>query len=84
MRRHKSSIGLLLVITVVGLFVSTCVPMPKSVLHSTHAFTAIVLHSTAISGVSLSASLWKPYVAVNTGSPSSGTELINLLCSRLC
>jgi len=84
MAQHKTGIGLLLVVTVVALFVSTCVPMPVSVLHNSHHLTSIAFHSTPASGITLAASLWRPNLVVSTESPASGTDLINRLCSRIC
>src|SRR6185369_4517306 len=83
MAQHKTGIGLLLVVTVVALFVSTCVPMPVSVLHRSRRRTGLAFHSTRAAGVVLAASLWRSNLVVSTESPASGTDLINRLCSRI-
>ncbi len=84
MSRYRNSIGLLLIVAVVALFVSTCVPMPKSVLHSAHAVTAGVLASVHSFGPTLTASLWRHHVATGPEWLASGTDLINRICSRIC
>ncbi len=84
MSRYRNSIGLLVVIAVVALFVSTCVPMPKSVLHSSHAVTAGFLTTAHAFGPVLTASLWRHHVAAGPEWLASGTDLINRICSRIC
>jgi len=84
MARYRNSIGLLLVIAVVALYVSTCVPMPKSVLHSSHAFTSGFLATAHAFGPVLAASLWRHQVAAGPEWLASGTDLINRICSRIC
>jgi len=81
---YRNSIGLLLIIAVVAVFVSTCVPMPKSLLHSTHAVTAGFLASVHSFGPVLTASLWRHHVSAGPEWLASGTDLINRICSRIC
>jgi hypothetical protein len=84
MTRYRNSIGLFLVMAVVALYVSTCVPMPKSVLHSSHALTVVFLHSATAFGPVLVTSLWRPHLNAGPDSIASGTDLINRICSRIC
>jgi hypothetical protein len=83
MARYRSSIGLLLTVAVVALFVSTCVPMPKSVLHVSHAVTAALITSHTFGPV-LTATLWRHHLAAGPEWLASGTDLINRICSRIC
>ncbi len=84
MARYKDRIGLLLVITVVAVYISTCVPMPTSLLHSSHAVTAFFSHSAHSLGPVLMASLWRHQLAPESDLFASGTDRINRLCSRIC
>jgi hypothetical protein len=84
MARYKRGIGLLLVVAVVALYVSTCVPMPKLVRHSSHSLTAVFFHSANTFGPALVASLWRPHLTASPDSIASGTDLINRICSRIC
>ncbi len=84
MARYRNSIGLLLIVAVVAVFVSTCVPMPKSVLHSSHAVTAGFLASFPSIGHLLTASLWRQHVPAGPEWLASGTDLINRICARIC
>jgi hypothetical protein len=84
MARYKSSVGLFLIVAVVALFVSTCVPMPKSFLHGSHSVAAVFFHSANNFGPVLSASLWRPQFMASSEWFASGTDRINRLCSRIC
>lgn len=83
MARYRDSIGFLLIVAVVALYVSTCVPMPKSVLHSSHSVAAFFNSAPGIGPV-LVASLWRPHLTASPDLFSSGTDLINRICSRIC
>ena len=84
MIRYRSSIGLLLVMAVVALFVSTCVPMPKSLLHTSHAVTAAFITTAHAFGPVFTASLWRQHLTAGPEWIASGTDLINRICSRIC
>jgi hypothetical protein len=74
----------MLVTAVVALFVSACVPMPKSVLHNSHTVAAVTVPAAQAFGAALSATSWRPQLMPSNELAASGTELINRLCSRIC
>lgn len=81
-KRYKFGIGLVLIVSVLVLFVSAGVPMPKSVL-SAKKFAAQV---AALAVPVLTSFPLTPELNLQAFSQvpqASGTELINRLCTRI-
>lgn len=81
--RFKIAIGLSLILAVLGMFFSAGVPMTKSVLNAKHLSSVFLLHATVALVAPVTAMLSSEYIS-DVAHPTSGTELINRLCSRIC
>jgi hypothetical protein len=82
-RHFQLAIGVALILAVLTIFISSGVPMPKSVLSGKQRATFFSMYFSVTTGI-LALAMVLFQLSPDERFQPSGTELINRLCSRIC